>query len=211
MFFKSRTSPHLATSTPGRSCSVLNVPCYPILCCFCSLVPSITNVQTCLVNVSSSFKVQLNCDLSMSPSWRSWADMSPRPPPWLLLLGSVPLMSISPTWSMWPQGPCTTWSPGLHRGSLENLPDRKWVTLWVSGHVALLPAPAAPPLILPPSIQKAQGQHIHLQEETGRRKEKTGWQFFKITQQAKERRRVATRLHSTARTGRAKESCEATI
>lgn len=103
------------------------------------------------VNVSPPFKAWLPRAPSTSLPSRSWADGSPRLPPHFCSRGlCLPHLSLPQMWSMRPQGPCTTWPLGLHRGSPENLPSRKGVPVRVHGHAPLLPELAAPPATLPP-------------------------------------------------------------
>lgn len=67
VFYKSPTSAHVAIYTPETSRAVLNMPCFSTLWYFCSFVPSIKNVQICLVNTSPPLKAQLKRNLSRTP------------------------------------------------------------------------------------------------------------------------------------------------
>lgn len=96
------------------------MPGYPILCYFCSFVPSIKNVWVCPVNASSSFKAQLIHNLYRKPFLMLFSrnEHLPTAISHFYFWGASPFMSVTPTWSIWLQSPCTTWSLGLHKRNL---------------------------------------------------------------------------------------------
>lgn len=90
--------------------------------------------------------------------------------------GSSRFLPTSPAWSMWPQGPCTTWALGLHEEeTLENLSSGKWMTAGLSDYASLPCTSLTPPLILSWTIKEqippeSKGlSETHEQEERGRK------------------------------------------
>lgn len=141
----------------------------------CPFVPSIKNVQDCFVKTSPSPKAQLKHNLSWKPLPCSGAELStPQPPdhhPLHLALRRISPVSLSPMWSMWPQGPHTTWSRAwtktkpLRMGPKEMSGYRTQWLCFPSIHIPNASSQAAALALDTPwgkALQRRKGQNKHV-------------------------------------------------